>query len=286
MPSDRPDVTGFFHQPTGTISYVVADPATGRGAVIDAVLDFDQAAGRTATGFADAICAHVEKAGLAIDWVLETHAHADHLSASQHVKARLGGRIGIGEHIRTVQQCFAKLYNIVCPGTDGFDHLFKDGERFAIGAIAAEAMHTPGHTPACLTYRVGDAAFCGDTLFMPDYGTARCDFPGGSAETLYRSIRRILDLPVETRIFTGHDYQPNGRPPAWMSTVGQQRLANKHVRDGIGEAEFVQMRRERDATLAMPQLLWPSVLVNIDAGRLPRPEGNGLSYLKLPLNAV
>jgi glyoxylase-like metal-dependent hydrolase (beta-lactamase superfamily II) len=286
MSSARPEVTGFFHQPTSSISYVVADPAARRGAVIDAVLDFDQAAGRTATDFADAICAFVEKSGLRIDWVLETHAHADHLSASQHVKARLGGRIGIGEHIRAVQQCFAKLYNIACPGTDGFDHLFKDGERFAIGSLQADVMHTPGHTPACVSYRVGDAVFCGDTLFMPDYGTARCDFPGGSAETLYRSIRRILDLPVETRVCCAHDYQPGGRPPAWISTVGQQRLTNKHVRDGVSEAEFVRMRRARDATLGMPQLLWPSVLVNIDAGRLPRAEGNGLSYLKLPLNAV
>jgi glyoxylase-like metal-dependent hydrolase (beta-lactamase superfamily II) len=286
MSSARPEVTGFFHQPTSSISYVVADPAARRGAVIDAVLDFDQAAGRTATDFADAICAFVEKSGLRIDWVLETHAHADHLSASQHVKARLGGRIGIGEHIRAVQQCFAKLYNIACPGTDGFDHLFKDGERFAIGSLQADVMHTPGHTPACVSYRVGDAVFCGDTLFMPDYGTARCDFPGGSAETLYRSIRRILDLPAETRVCCAHDYQPGGRPPAWISTVGQQRLTNKHVRDGVSEAEFVRMRRARDATLGMPQLLWPSVLVNIDAGRLPRAEGNGLSYLKLPLNAV
>lgn len=282
----RPDVTGFFHQPTGSVSYVLADPATRRGAVIDAVLDFDQAAGRTSTAFADAICAHVEKAGLAIDWVLETHAHADHLSAAQHVKRRLGGRLAIGEHIRDVQQCFARLYNIACPGTDGFDHLFKDGERFKIGALDADVMHTPGHTPACLSYHVGDAVFCGDTLFMPDYGTARCDFPGGSAETLYRSIRRLLALPAETRIFCGHDYQPGGRPAAWASTVGQQRAANKHVRDGVSEADFARMRRERDATLGMPQLLWPSVLVNIDAGRLPRAEGNGLSYLKLPLNAL
>jgi len=286
MNAAKPDVTGFFHQPTGSVSYVVADRATRRGAVIDAVLDFDQAAGRASTGSADAICRHVEEAGLGIDWVLETHAHADHLSASQHVKARLGGRLAIGEHIRAVQQCFAKLYNIATPSTDGFDHLFKDGERFAIGSLDALAMHTPGHTPACVSYRVGDAAFCGDTLFMPDYGTARCDFPGGSAETLYRSIRRLLALPSETRIFVGHDYQPAGRPAVWVSTVGQQRAANKHMHDGVDEAAFVAMRRARDATLGMPQLLWPSVLVNIDAGRLPKAEGNGLAYLKLPLNAL
>jgi len=281
-----PEVHGYFHQPTGSVSYLVVDPATRRAAVVDAVLDFDQASGRTATDYADHLVAEVERLGLAVEWILETHCHADHLSAAPYLREKLGGRIAIGEHIAEVQRIFAQVYNLAPPDRAGFDRLFAEGERFAIGGIEARVMHTPGHTPACITYVIGDAAFCGDTLFMPDYGTARCDFPGGSAATLYRSIRRILDLPPATRIFTAHDYQPGGRPPAWVSTVGQQRRCNKHVRDGIAEAEFVAMRKARDATLAMPQLLWPSVQVNMNAGRLPRAESNGKSYLKLPLNAV
>ncbi|MBL8707309.1 MAG: MBL fold metallo-hydrolase [Rhodospirillales bacterium] len=284
--ADQPDVTGFFHKQTGSITYVVADPATKRAAIVDSVLDFDQAAGRTATVFADAVAEHVRQRGLTVDWLLETHCHADHLSAAPHLRSRLGGQVAIGNHIDEVQRIFSRLYNIDLPALMGFDRLFAEGDTFKIGGIEGRVMHTPGHTPACVTYVIGDAAFCGDTLFMPDYGTARCDFPGGSAETLYRSIRRILDLPEDTRIFTAHDYQPDGRPPAWTSTVGQQRRANKHVRDGVSEAEFVQMRKARDATLSMPQLLWPSVQVNINAGQMPRAEGNGLIYLKVPINAV
>lgn len=282
----HPIVDGFFHAPTGTVSYVVADPATLRAAVIDSVLDFDQAAGRTSTPAAEAIARHVEERGFKIDWVLETHAHADHLSAAQFLRQRLGGQIAIGEHIAEVQRTFARLYDIPQPPPQVFDRRFADGERFKIGAIEAEVTHTPGHTPACVSYRVGDAVFCGDTLFMPDYGTARCDFHGGSAETLYRSIRRLLALPLETRVLVGHVYPAEGQKPAWESTVAEQRRANKHVRDGVGEAEFAAMRRARDATLGMPQLLWPSLQVNIRAGQLPQPDNNGLVYLKLPLNAL
>ncbi len=284
--SAAPRIAGFFHPATGTVSYVVADPVSARAAIIDPVLDFDQAAGRTATEAADRLRCHVDEARLTVDWILETHVHADHLSAARWLKDRLGGRIGIGEHVRAVQRCFSGLYNFAPPDDGDFDRLFADGERFGIGGLEAEVMHTPGHTPACVSYRVGDAAFCGDTLFMPDYGTARCDFPGGSAETLYRSIRRLLALPPDTRIFCGHDYPPAGRGPAWQSTVAQQRAANKHVRDGVAEADFARMRRARDATLAMPALIWPSIQVNIRGGRLPAPAGNGIAYLTLPLNAI
>lgn len=282
----NPVVAGFYHQPTGTVSYVVADPGAKRAAVIDAVLDFDQASARTSTAAADLLCRHVAEQGLTVDWVLETHAHADHLSAAQVVRARLGGKIAIGEHIVDVQKAFAPIYDMALPASDGFDRRFADGERFSIGGLSAQVMHTPGHTPACVSYVIGDAAFCGDTIFMPDYGTARCDFPGGSAETLFRSIRRLLSLPPETRIFVGHDYPPQGRGPAWQSTVAEQRARNKHVRDGVGADEFAKLRRERDATLGMPALIWPSIQVNIRAGRLPDPAGNGMVYLKLPLNAL
>ena len=281
-----PAVTGFFHPATGSVAYVVADPAMRRAAVIDAVLDLDPASGRTDTGFADTMCRHVEAQGLAVDWVLETHAHADHLSAAPHVRSRLGGHTGIGAHIRTVQRALAPLYGMEVPTAEGFDHLFADGERFALGSLDVSVMHTPGHTPACVSYHVGDAVFCGDTLFMPDYGTARCDFPGGDAAVLYRSIRRLLALPAATRLFTAHDYQPGGRPAAWASTVGQQRACNRHIRDGVSETEFVAMRRTRDATLSRPALMWAAVQVNIQAGRLPQPEANGIAYLKLPLNVA
>lgn len=284
--SAAPVVAGFFHAPTGTVSYVVMDPVTSRAAIIDPVLDFDQAASRTTTVAADLLCRHVAEARLAVDWILETHVHADHLSAARYLKDRLGGRIGIGEHVRDVRRCFSGLYDFAQPEEGDFDQLFADGERFRIGRLEAEVMYTPGHTPACVSYRFGDAVFCGDSLFMPDYGTARCDFPGGSPETLYRSIRRLLALPPETRIYCGHDYPPAGRGPAWQSTVAQQRAANRHVRDGVAEADFARMRRARDATLAMPALIWPSIQVNIRGGRLPAPEGNGIAYLKLPLNAL
>jgi glyoxylase-like metal-dependent hydrolase (beta-lactamase superfamily II) len=286
----RPHVTAFFHEPTFTVSYVVADPATRRCALIDSVLDFDPASGRTSTASADALIAHVRAHDLTVEWLLETHVHADHLSAAPYLKQLLGGRIGIGAAITTVQRVFGDLFNAE-PGfaRDGsqFDHLFADGERFTIGSLQAEALHTPGHTPACMAYVVGDAAFVGDTLFMPDFGTARCDFPGGDARTLYRSIQRLLGLPPETRLFLCHDYLAPGRTTyAWETTVGEQRARNVHVHDGVSEDAFVTMREARDATLAMPRLILPSVQVNMRAGQLPPPEPNGLRYLKLPLNAL
>ncbi|MCA8928754.1 MAG: MBL fold metallo-hydrolase [Alphaproteobacteria bacterium] len=288
MTSDpKPEVHALLHAGTSTICYIVACPTTRQCAVIDAVLDFDLASGRTATTFAERVVAKVRELGLTVQWVLETHVHADHLSGAPAVRAALGGRVGIGDHIGEVQAGFAKIYNLEPEfRTDGsqFDHLFTDGEQFAIGQMPAKAMHTPGHTPACMTYRIGDAVFCGDTIFMPDFGTARCDFPGGSAETLYRSIQRILALPPETRIFVGHDYGPDGREIAWETTVAEQRKSNKHVHDGVDEAQFVAMRTKRDAELAMPGLLLPSIQVNIRAGEMPPAEDNGVSYLKLPLN--
>lgn len=285
----RPDVKGFYDSATSTISYVVADPETRHAAIVDSVLDFDVKAGRTRTRSADDLIAYVKGQRLTVDWLLETHAHADHLSAAPHLKEKLGGRIAIGEHIKTVQQTFKKVFNAE-PGfaTDGrqFDHLFKDGETFRIGNLEGVVMHTPGHTPACLTYVIGDSAFVGDTMFMPDYGTARCDFPGGDAATLYRSIRRVLSLPAETRLFMCHDYQPGGRPVKWQTTVAEERAGNIHVRDGVGEAEFVGLRTARDKTLEMPVLILPAVQINMRAGRFPPPEDNGVSYLKLPLNLL
>lgn len=288
MPTDRkPEVHALLHAASSTICYIVACPTTRQCAVLDAVLDFDIASGRTGTGFAEQVIAKVRELDLSVQWVLETHVHADHLSAAPVVREALGGRIGIGDHIDEVQAGFAKIYNLGPEfRTDGsqFDHLFADGEQFAIGSLQAKVMHTPGHTPACLTYVIGDAAFCGDTIFMPDFGTARCDFPGGSARSLYRSIQRILALPPETRIFVAHDYGPGGREIAWETTVAEQRKSNKHVKDGVSEEAFVEMRTKRDAELAMPGLLLPSIQVNIRAGRLPEAEGNGVSYMKLPLN--
>jgi glyoxylase-like metal-dependent hydrolase (beta-lactamase superfamily II) len=285
----RPDVKGFYDSATSTISYVVADPETRHAAIVDSVLDFDVKAGRTRTRSADDLIAYVKGQRLTVDWLLETHAHADHLSAAPYLKEKLGGRIAIGEHIKTVQQTFKKVFNAE-PGfaTDGrqFDHLFKDGETFRIGNLEGVVMHTPGHTPACLTYVIGDSAFVGDTMFMPDYGTARCDFPGGDAATLYRSIRRVLSLPAETRLFMCHDYQPGGRPVKWQTTVAEERAGNIHVRDGVGEAEFVALRTARDKTLEMPVLILPAVQINMRAGRFPPPEDNGVSYLKLPLNLL
>ena len=285
-----PQVKSFFDEPSSTFSYVVWDPCALQAAVIDSVLDFDAAAGRTDTASADAIVAFVRQQGLSVQWVIDTHVHADHLSAAAYLKAQLGGRLGIGEHIRTVQDTFGKLFN-AGPGFrhDGsqFDHLFGDGERYRVGGIEAVALHTPGHTPACMTHVIGDAAFVGDTLFMPDYGTARCDFPGGSARTLYRSIQKIYALPDETRVFLCHDYKAPGRDEyVCQTTVGAERRGNVHVHEGVGEDDFVRMRQARDATLAMPRLILPSVQVNMRAGDLPPPEDNGVRYLKLPLNAV
>ena len=285
----RAAIKGFFDPATSTISYVVADAATRRAAIVDSVLDYDPKAGRTSTKSADAIIAHVRENGLAIDWHLETHAHADHLSAAPYLKGELGGLIAIGEAITVVQRAFQKVFNTEATfATDGsqFDHLFEDGETFRIGGLEARVIHTPGHTPACVSYVIGDAAFVGDTLFMPDYGTARCDFPGGDAHTLYHSIRKLLALPAATKLYMCHDYQPGGRAPQWQTTVGEERASNIHVHDGVSEDAFVAMRMARDRTLDMPVLILPSVQVNMRAGRLPPPEDNGVSYLKIPLNLL
>lgn len=282
------NIKSFFDKATFTVTYVVSDPATQACAVIDSVLDFDAASGRTSHESADQVIDYVRAQGLNVQWVLETHAHADHLAAGAYIKSVLGGKLAIGAHIVDVQKTFARIYNLkdgFDPDGRQFDVLFNDGDTFSVGNIAARVIHTPGHTPACLTYVIGDAAFVGDTLFMPDYGSARADFPGGDARTLYKSMRRILELPEETRIFTCHDYKAEGRAHfAWESTVGDQRRANIHVRDGISEDAFVAMRTARDKTLGMPQLILPSIQVNIRAGALPPPEDNGVSYLKLPLN--
>ncbi|MFN3984957.1 MAG: MBL fold metallo-hydrolase [Rhodocyclaceae bacterium] len=284
----QPLIQSFYDPATNTVTHVVADPFSRRAAIIDSVLDFDPKSGRTSTESADRVIAWVEAEGLTIDWLLETHAHADHLSAAPCLKHRLGGQIAIGAYIREVQGAFKRIFNAADMNTDGtdFDVLFEDGARFNIGALEARVMHTPGHTPACLTYVVGSHAFVGDTLFMPDYGTARCDFPGGDAAILYRSIRKVLTLPPDTQLHLCHDYPPDGRAPAWVSSVAEQRAANVHVHDGVDEASFVAMRTVRDRSLAMPTLLLPSVQVNVRAGRLPPPEDNGVRYLKIPLDLL
>ncbi len=285
-----PEVTAFFDEATNTVSYVVRDPAGRKTAIVDSVLDFDHASGRTSTASADAILDFVNENGLEVEWLLETHVHADHLSAAPYLQEKLGGKIGIGEKITVVQNVFGKIFN---EGTefqrDGsqFDRLFVDGDSFHVGQMRGDVMHTPGHTPACLTYVVGDAAFVGDTLFMPDFGTARCDFPGGSAEMMWDSVQRILALPDATRIFTCHDYKAEGRDHfAWESTVGEQKARNVHVGAGHSKEEFVGRRNARDATLGMPKLILPSLQVNMRAGRFPAPEDNGVSYLKTPLNTL
>ncbi|WP_298232218.1 MBL fold metallo-hydrolase [uncultured Azohydromonas sp.] len=287
--STRTTIAPFFDPATRTVSYVVADQATRRAAVIDPVLDFDFKSGRTGTASADAIANYVQAQGLTVQWILETHAHADHLSGARHLQQRLGGLIAIGERIREVQATFRKLYNLereFLPDGSQFDHLFKDGETFRIGEVEATALLVPGHTPADMAYRVDDAVFVGDTLFMPDVGTARADFPGGDARTLYRSIRRLLALPPATRLFVCHDYPPSGRGPAWETTVAEQRRANIHVRDGVSEDAFVALRQARDATLEVPALILPSLQVNVRAGQLPPAEDNGVAYLRIPLNAL
>jgi glyoxylase-like metal-dependent hydrolase (beta-lactamase superfamily II) len=281
------EIVPFFHAATSTFSYVVSDPATRRSAVIDPVLDYDAAAGRTDTASAQAIVDYMQKSGLTLDWILETHAHADHLSAAPYIKRALGGTIAIGEGIRKVQSVFAKLFNIEAElATDGsqFDRLFKDGETFHIGEIEARVMATPGHTSDSLTYVIGDAAFVGDTLFMPDSGTARCDFPGGDAGMLYESIHRILSLPASTRLFMCHDYAPGGREYRHETTVEAQKRENIHVHDGITRDEYIRMRTARDRSLKVPALLLPAIQVNIRAGELPPPEANGTAYIKIPLN--
>jgi glyoxylase-like metal-dependent hydrolase (beta-lactamase superfamily II) len=290
---NRLQVEGYFDPSTWTVSYLVLDRETKQCALVDSVLDYDPKSGRTGHHTADRLIARVRELGATVQWILETHVHADHLSAAPYLKQELGGRVAIGSRITTVQETFGKLFNAGAGfARDGsqFDHLFEDGEAFAIGSLRARAIHTPGHTPACMTYVVEDgterAAFVGDTLFMPDYGTARCDFPGGDARTLYRSINRVLSLPPDTRLYMCHDYQPNGREVQFVSTVAEERERNIHVRDGISEEEFVAMRTRRDATLEMPALILPSVQVNMRAGHLPEPEDNGRRYLKIPLDAL
>jgi glyoxylase-like metal-dependent hydrolase (beta-lactamase superfamily II) len=282
----KPAIRAFFDDDTNTFSYLVADPETKRAAVIDPVLDYDPKSGEVDVRSVEAVLAAAREAGLTIEWSLETHAHADHLSGSPYVKAKTGAKIGIGENIKEVQRIFRPVFNATDLKTDGsdFDHLFKDGERFKIGELEAEVIYTPGHTPACISYKVGDAAFVGDTLFMPDYGTARADFPGGDARKLYKSIRRLLGLPPQTRMFMCHDYKAPGRDSyAFETTVGEQRAGNVHVHEGVGEDEFVAMRNARDATLSAPTLLLPSIQVNIRAGRFPFAEANGVRYLKIPI---
>ncbi|MDJ1156983.1 MBL fold metallo-hydrolase [Chelatococcus sp. SYSU_G07232] len=283
----RPEIEAFFDEATNTVSYLVHDPGMRVAAVIDPVLDFDHRTGRGSSRSADAILKAAEAKRLSVAWVLETHAHADHLSAAPYIKLKTGAKVGIGEHIRDVQKIFRPVFNALDVSGDGseFDHLFKDGERFLLGAIEVEVIHTPGHTPACVSYRIGDAVFVGDTLFMPDYGTARADFPGGSARALYRSIQRLLSLPDDLRLFMCHDYKPPGRDHfAWETTVAEERAKNVHVHAGVTEEEFVAMRERRDATLPTPLLLLPSIQVNIRAGKLPPPERDGIHYLKIPVS--
>ncbi len=285
-----PLVTGFFDEPTNTISYVVADPLSKACAVIDSLLDFDQASGRTQTASADKIIDFVRSNGLTCEWIIDTHVHADHLTAAPYIRSQIGGKTGIGAHISTVQKVFAKIFN---EGqsfhTDGsqFDHLFTDGETYRIGSIEAKAIHTPGHTPACMSHLVGDALFVGDTIFMPDFGTARCDFPGGDAGTLFDSIQKLFALPDQTRMFLCHDYKAPGRDTfVWQTTIGEQKRSNIHVKSGTTREDFIHMRTKRDATLAMPKLILPSVQINMRAGDMPEPEDNGQRYMKIPINAL
>lgn len=289
-PSDSVVIKSFFDEPTNTVSYVVHDPESRCAAIIDSVLDYDPPSGRTSFSSADAVIAYVGEKELTIDWLLETHAHADHLSAAPYLKNKLGGKIAIGREIIHVQNVFGKIFNEGAEfARDGseFDHLFADGDQFEIGAIRATVLHVPGHTPADLAYAIGDAVFTGDTLFMPDYGTARADFPGGDSRMLFRSIRRLMELPDQTRLFHCHDYKAVGRDNfAWETTVGAQRVGNVHVHEGVSEDDFVAMRDARDATLSMPTLILPSIQVNMRGGHLPEPESNGTRYLKIPLNAL
>lgn len=283
----RPEVHGLFDPATSTVSYVVVDPASRACAVIDPVLDFDPRAGRLSSASADALAAFVRERASRTEWILDTHVHADHVTALAHLRDRLGGATGIGAHVTEVQETFREFYSagpeFAADGSQ-FDHLFEDGETFAVGTIPARVMYIPGHTPACVAYVIGDAVFTGDALLMPDFGTARCDFPGGDARTLYRSVRRLLGLPGETRMFVGHDYGPGGRPVAWETTVAAQRAGNIHIRDGVSEEMFVALRAERDATLELPALMLAAVQVNMRAGRLPPADRNGVSYLKIPVS--
>jgi glyoxylase-like metal-dependent hydrolase (beta-lactamase superfamily II) len=284
--TSRPEIRAFFDEPTNTISYLVADPLTGTAAIIDPVLDYDHNAGVVDARSVRAVLDTAQAAGYRVEWVLETHAHADHLSGAPWIKAKTGARIGIGEHIRDVQRIFRPIFNASDLRTDGgdFDHLFRDGETFRIGSLRVDVLHTPGHTPADVSYKIGDAVFVGDTLFMPDYGTARTDFPGGDAHQLYRSIKRLMALPDETRLFMCHDYKAPGRDVyAWEASVREERERNVHAREGVSEDEFVAMREARDATLSAPRLLLPSIQVNIRAGKFPPAEANGVHYLMIPV---
>jgi glyoxylase-like metal-dependent hydrolase (beta-lactamase superfamily II) len=282
-----PEIRAFFDESTNTVSYLVWDPGERRGVVIDPVLDFDPASGTVDDGSIEELLKAAEDEGIAIEWVLETHVHADHLSGAPLIKATTGAKVAIGEHVRDVQTIFRPIFGADDMKADGsdFDRLLKDGERFEAGGLDIEVMHTPGHTPACVSYRIGDAVFVGDTMFMPDYGTARTDFPGGCARQLYRSIHKLLSLPPETRLFMCHDYKAPGRDRfAWETTVAEQRRANQHIHDGVGEDEFVAMREARDKTLATPKLLIPSIQVNMRAGRFPPAEEDGVRYLRIPVS--
>ncbi len=285
----KPAIQPFFDVVTGTITYIVFDVPGGHAAIIDPVLDYDPKSGRTHTALADQVISFITQQKLAVDWILETHAHADHLSAAHYLKSKLGGRIAIGEHIKAVQNVFKGMFNLAADfAVDGsqFDHLFTDNEEFNVGQLTARALFVPGHTPADIAYQFDDAIFVGDTLFMPDVGSARCDFPGGNAEMLYQSVQRLFAFPDNTRLFMCHDYPPAGRAPAWQTTVGSQRKNNIHLHNGVTQESFVQIRLARDATLDMPVLILPSVQVNIRAGEMPAAESNGVSYLKIPLNLL
>ena len=284
--SDRPIIDAFFDEATFTVTYLVSDPASGRAAIVDPVRDYDYKSGRASTVSADRVLAKATERGIKVDWILETHAHADHLTAAPHLRMKTGAQVAIGEHIREVQKIFKEVFNASDVSGDGreFDRLVRDGDRLALGTLEIEVMHLPGHTPADVAYRIGDAVFVGDTIFMPDYGTARADFPGGDAAQLYRSIRRLLSLPPETRLFMCHDYKAPGRDHyAWQTTVADERAHNIHVHDGRSETDFVALRTKRDAGLAAPVLLLPSVQVNIRAGHFPPPDSNGISYLRIPV---
>jgi len=283
------DVTPFYDDATGTITYVVADPSTRHCAIIDPVLDYDASSGRTAARGADTVAQFVGKQDYTVDWILETHVHADHMTGACHLQAELGGQRGIGAEIVAVQRTFAEVFNLGPDfPTDGsqFDRLFEDGAKLPLGDLTVKVLHSPGHTPACVCYQIGDAVFTGDTVFMPDFGTARCDFPGGDARTLFHSIRRILALPPETRVFVGHDYGTKDRSPAWETTIAAERDSSVHMRDTVTEEDFVTMREARDAELDFPKLILPSIQVNLRGGKFPDPESNGVSYLKIPLNAL
>ena len=286
---NTPTVQAFHDTDTFTITYVVSDAATGAAAIVDPVLDYDPNSGRTSTTSADEVVAYVNENKLGIAWILETHVHADHLSGAPYLREKVGGKAAIGKHVKSVQETFKGVFNLKDLATDGsqFDHLFADGEKFNIGNIEAHVIATPGHTPACITYVIGDAAFVGDTLFMPDFGSARTDFPGGSATQLYDSIQKILSLPDETRLFMCHDYKAPGRDEfAWETSVAEQRAANIHISDSVSREQFIEMREGRDSQLGMPKLILPSLQVNLRAGQLPDPEDNDIRYLKIPLNAV